>query len=95
MQLKLGRIDIRFQKPFSLKAYLAEETARRHHKAAEHPELKRDAKKEQVMLLRALGYQVLSDINRVSVIMPAALIGSVLLTIRGRVSSFFSRQVWT
>jgi glycerol-3-phosphate O-acyltransferase len=31
-----------------------------------------------------LGYRVLSDINDVSVMMPTALIGTVLLTLRGR-----------
>jgi len=34
--------------------------------------------------LRTLGYKVLSDINEVSVVMPTALIGTVLLTLRGR-----------
>lgn len=35
-------------------------------------------------LLRTIGYKVLSDINDVSVVMPTALIGTVLLTLRGR-----------
>lgn len=35
-------------------------------------------------LLRTMGYKVLSDINDVSVVMPTALIGTVLLTLRGR-----------
>jgi glycerol-3-phosphate O-acyltransferase len=35
-------------------------------------------------LLRTMGYKVLSDINAVSVVMPTALIGTVLLTLRGR-----------
>lgn len=35
-------------------------------------------------VLRALGYRVLSDINDVSVMMPTALVGTVLLTLRGR-----------
>lgn len=38
----------------------------------------------KVRLLRTLGYKVLSDINDVSVVMPTALIGTVLLTLRGR-----------
>ena len=38
----------------------------------------------RVRLLRTLGYRVLSDINEVSVVMPTALIGTVLLTLRGR-----------
>jgi glycerol-3-phosphate O-acyltransferase len=35
-------------------------------------------------LLTTLGYKVLSDINGVSVVMPTALVGTVLLTLRGR-----------
>lgn len=31
-----------------------------------------------------MGYKVLSDINAVSVVMPTSLIGTVLLTLRGR-----------
>ena len=39
---------------------------------------------ERTRLLRTLGFKVLSDINDVSVVMPTALIGTVLLTLRGR-----------
>lgn len=39
---------------------------------------------ERGRLLRTLGYRVLSDINGVSVVMPTALVGTVLLTLRGR-----------
>ena len=38
----------------------------------------------KIRLLRTLGYKVLSDINDVSVVMPTALVGTVLLTLRGR-----------
>ncbi|KAH0563386.1 hypothetical protein GP486_002046 [Trichoglossum hirsutum] len=38
----------------------------------------------RVRILRTLGYKVLSDINAVSVVMPTALIGTVILTLRGR-----------
>jgi len=34
--------------------------------------------------LKSLGYKVLGDINAVSVVMPTSLIGTVLLTLRGR-----------
>lgn len=39
---------------------------------------------ERVVLLQSLGYQILGEINSVSVIMPTALVGTVLLTLRGR-----------
>ncbi len=35
-------------------------------------------------ILRTMGYKVLADINAVSVVMPTAIIGTVLLTLRGR-----------
>ena len=35
-------------------------------------------------VLYSLGYKVLNDINAVTVIMPGALIGTVILTLRGR-----------
>lgn len=38
----------------------------------------------KLRLLRTLGYKILSDINAVSVVMPTALVGTVLLTLRGR-----------
>ncbi|KAK4699865.1 hypothetical protein P7C70_g6389, partial [Phenoliferia sp. Uapishka_3] len=84
IQLKLGRIDVRFQKPFSLKGFIAEQTARTVELRESTPGPPRNTKKDQDVLLRRLGYQVLSDINKVAVIMPAALIGSIMLTIRGR-----------
>lgn len=81
VQLQLGRIDVRFKKPFSLRSWLDAEKGRRIEKAkTTHSQ----PKQEQSVLLRALGYQVLSDINSAAVIMPAALVGTVLLTIRGR-----------
>ena len=70
----MGRIDIRFKEPFSLAGYIAEQAVQR--RGSKRP--------QQTVLLRALGYRVLSDINSVAVIMPAALVGTVLLTIRGR-----------
>lgn len=84
VQLKMGRIDVRFKKPFSLAGWLKEEEARRA--SLPQADAPRDPRKEQGTLLKALGYQVLADINSVAVIMPAALVGTVMLTIRGRVS---------
>ena len=47
--------------------------------------------------MRTLGFRVLSDINAVSVVMPTALIGTVLLTLRGRgvgISELIRRVDW-
>ncbi|GAA5971080.1 hypothetical protein JCM11641_004135 [Rhodosporidiobolus odoratus] len=79
-QLQLGRIDVRFQKPFSLRGWLDEQTARRSTGANRVWQPKSD----QATLLKALGYEVLSGINDCAIIMPTGLVGTVLLTSRGR-----------
>ncbi|WFC98494.1 hypothetical protein MYAM1_001222 [Malassezia yamatoensis] len=75
LQLKMGRIDVRFQRPWSMREFLHREEKQRVVK----PNEDRDSQ-----LLKSLGYRVLSDINHISVIMPAAMVGTVLLTMRGR-----------
>ncbi|TPX34175.1 glycerol-3-phosphate 1-O-acyltransferase [Synchytrium microbalum] len=77
--LQFGRIDIRFAKPYSLKEYIQTQVERRgpSFDPITIPQ-------NRNTLLQALGYQVLSDINSVGVIMPTALVGTVLLTLRGR-----------
>ncbi|GAA6059510.1 hypothetical protein JCM10212_002253 [Sporobolomyces blumeae] len=82
IQLELGRIDVRFQKPFSLRKWLDEQLERRTHGQA-GPDGKRP-RKDQATLLKALGYEVLAGINEVQIVMPAGLLGAVFLTIRGR-----------
>ncbi|KAK5165346.1 hypothetical protein LTR04_001268, partial [Oleoguttula sp. CCFEE 6159] len=84
LSLKLGRVDVRFHEPWSLRTFINQQKARFTqtplHTDNSHPSdvvLKR-------RLLTTLGYKVLSDINAVSVVMPTALIGTVLLTLRGR-----------
>lgn len=84
LSLKLGRVDVRFHEPWSLRTFIAEQRARvsaaRPSSALSNPL----SPESRVRLLRTLGYRVLSDINAVSVVMPTALIGTVLLTLRGR-----------
>jgi glycerol-3-phosphate O-acyltransferase len=63
-----GRIDVHFAEPWSLKQFLTERYTAREYDRA----------------LFSLGYKVLNDINAVTVIMPGALIGTVILTLRGR-----------
>lgn len=86
LSLRLGRVDVRFHEPWSLRKYIDDqltkltkspETSRLDVKTPENAALKQK-------LLRTIGYKVLSDINDVSVVMPTALIGTVLLTLRGR-----------
>jgi glycerol-3-phosphate O-acyltransferase len=64
----LGRIDVHFAEPWSLRQFLTEQHAAR----------------EYDRVLHSLGYKVLNDINAVTVIMPGALVGTVILTLRGR-----------
>ena len=84
LSLKLGRVDVRFHEPWSLRAFINGQQARQDQASpakglsgVQNPEYR-------TRLLRTLGYKVLSDINAVSVVMPTALIGTVLLTLRGR-----------
>ncbi|KAI9801767.1 MAG: hypothetical protein M1825_003139 [Sarcosagium campestre] len=86
LSLKLGRVDVRFHEPWSLRDFIT-------HQKSRMAQTRRDVGAEKMTsteadvrtrLLRTLGYKVLSDINAVSVVMPTALIGTVLLTLRGR-----------
>lgn len=75
LQLKMGRIDVRFKKPWSMREFLDQEEKLRVGAASNELDMQ---------MLKSLGYQVLSDINSISVIMPAAMVGTVILTMRGR-----------
>lgn len=88
IQLQLGRIDVRFQKPFSLRGWLQDQRSRREQPS--NASSVRVPKSDQATVLRALGYEVLAQINDASVIPPVALVGTVLLTIRGRGVRFLS-----
>ncbi|KAL1311847.1 hypothetical protein AAFC00_001922 [Neodothiora populina] len=79
LSLKLGRVDVRFHQPWSLRQFVTEQTTRLQ------PGLQGsyDANIRRKMLA-TLGFKVLADINAASVVMPTALIGTVLLTLRGR-----------
>ncbi|KAH4050278.1 hypothetical protein HBI25_081850 [Parastagonospora nodorum] len=79
LSLKLGRVDVRFHEPWSLRTFIDEQRER----FSKLPQ-QLDTKENRLRLLRTLGYKVLSDINDVSVVMPTALVGTVLLTLRGR-----------
>ncbi|KAF3938870.1 hypothetical protein ABW19_dt0208569 [Dactylella cylindrospora] len=92
LSLKMGRVDVRFHEPWSLRDFITRQTERTSSIPAAVPStapgremteviLTQD---QRVRLLRSLGYKVLSDINACSVVMPTALIGTVILTLRGR-----------
>ncbi|KAL7795143.1 acyltransferase domain-containing protein [Trichoderma ceciliae] len=86
LSLKLGRVDVRFHEPWSLRKFIDNHLSKLSSVPAgldsdhQNPEVRAIREK----ILRALGYKVLGDINAVSVVMPTALIGTVLLTLRGR-----------
>ena len=85
LSLKLGRVDVRFHEPWSLKTFIAEQKARADVPTQSLTSLNDPNKPDsRIRLLRTMGFKVLSDINAVSVVMPTALIGTVLLTLRGR-----------
>lgn len=79
LSLKLGRVDVRFHEPWSLRTFINEQ----RNRFSKLPQ-QLDTKEDRLRLLRTLGYKVLSQINDVSVVMPTALVGTVLLTLRGR-----------
>jgi glycerol-3-phosphate O-acyltransferase len=66
--LTAGRIDVHFAEAWSLRKFLSEQYTARDYDR----------------VLYSLGYKVLNDINSVTVIMPGALVGTVVLTLRGR-----------
>lgn len=84
LALRMGRIDARFAEGFSLREFI--------HNAVQERFATPDAPTTDIAaftasptpILRSLGYTVLNEINAISVVMPTALIGTVLLTIRGR-----------
>lgn len=82
LTLKLGRVDVRFHEPWSLKEFIKSQEKRPSH-APSDGSVQRN-KEVRARMLRTLGYKVLSDINAVSVVMPTALVGTILLTLRGR-----------
>ncbi|KAL2130008.1 hypothetical protein VTI74DRAFT_7004 [Chaetomium olivicolor] len=86
LSLRLGRVDVRFHEPWSLRGFINEQLARLSKVPSNVKVDWKDMKNQVVRqkLLRTLGYKVLADINAVSVVMPTALIGTVLLTLRGR-----------
>lgn len=84
LSLKLGRVDVRFHEPWSLRAFIQEQMARNTSLPQQVGTKAADDHTLRQRILRTLGYKVLSDINAVSVVMPTALIGTVLLTLRGR-----------
>ena len=79
LSLQLGRVDVRFHEPWSMRDFVQEQRLRlhTHPQAAMTPPVR-------TKILRTMGYKVLSNINSVSVVMPTSLIGTVLLTLRGR-----------
>ncbi|KAK3935658.1 putative glycerol-3-phosphate acyltransferase [Diplogelasinospora grovesii] len=85
LSLRLGRVDVRFHEPWSLRGFITDQLTRLSKNPSGSVDW-RNTKNAIVRqkILRTLGYKVLSDINAVSVVMPTALIGTVLLTLRGR-----------
>lgn len=93
LSLKLGSCHVRFSEPWSLKDFIESQKARPSH--LENVDQANSSAADRIRILRTLGYKVLSDINDVAVIMPTALVGTVLLTLRGRgvTKSELSRRI--
>ncbi|KAK3114015.1 hypothetical protein LTR53_008086 [Teratosphaeriaceae sp. CCFEE 6253] len=81
LSLKLGRVDVRFHEPWSLRGFVDQQRTKLVQQPGTHTMYDAALKRK---LLTTLGYKVLKEINDVSVVMPTALVGTVLLTLRGR-----------
>lgn len=81
LNLNMGRVDVRFHEPWSLREFVEGQIAK---VAAGAGAVDHDSPQVRLKVLRSLGYKVLGDINSVSVVMPTSLIGTILLTLRGR-----------
>jgi 1-acyl-sn-glycerol-3-phosphate acyltransferase len=84
LSLKLGRVDVRFHEPWSLRKFIESQQTRPSHSPNQEFAGGTSEPNVRARMLRTLGYKVLSDINSISVVMPTALVGTVLLTLRGR-----------
>jgi len=84
LSLNYGRVDCRFQEPWSLREFIDNQQIRADQTTHVNLAESGTSSETRIRLLRTLGYKVLSDINEVAVVMPSALVGTVLLTIRGR-----------
>lgn len=91
MSLQMGRVDVRFHKGWSFREYVVGQVNKELVRSALDAELNLNTIDPKLItgemhkrLLRSLGYRVLADINQISVVMPTSLIGTMLLTLRGR-----------
>lgn len=84
LSLRLGRVDVRFHEPWSLRGYIDDQLKKYTQVPRDLTSRSPEAVRIRQRLLRTMGYKVLSEINDVSVVMPTALIGTILLTLRGR-----------
>lgn len=87
LSLQMGRIDVRFKMPWSLRGFINEQVKRREAPGLHGEKVELDLvnnNKHKIILLKALGYRTLTDINQIGVVMPAALVGTIMLTLRGR-----------
>lgn len=78
MSLKLGRIDIRFGEIWSLRSFVIQQL--QLESVISFPLPRPVSRENRMHMLKALGYRILADINRASVVMPSALVGTALLT---------------
>ncbi|MBE7181562.1 MAG: 1-acyl-sn-glycerol-3-phosphate acyltransferase, partial [Terriglobus roseus] len=84
LSLRLGRVDVRFHEPWSLRGFIDDQQARFSRMPQQIDGKPEEPADSRLRILRTLGYRVLKEINDVSVVMPTALIGTILLTLRGR-----------
>ncbi|ANB11760.1 hypothetical protein AWJ20_4582 [Sugiyamaella lignohabitans] len=96
LSLRMGRLDVRFHDPWSLKGWVIDQlSSDAEIRALSFPLERPLAKNTHTKVLRSLGYRILADINKVSVVMPTSLVGTILLTCseRGLSMNQLSRRI--
>ncbi|RKO99400.1 hypothetical protein CXG81DRAFT_14564, partial [Caulochytrium protostelioides] len=79
-----GRIDVHFAEPYRLSSFISRQTKVRGGSHANNLFNPTSRATDRNLLCQSLGFKVMADVNRVSVIMPTSLVGTILLTLRGR-----------
>eukprot|EP00931_Biecheleriopsis_adriatica_P103257 TRINITY_DN78116_c0_g1_i1.p1 TRINITY_DN78116_c0_g1~~TRINITY_DN78116_c0_g1_i1.p1 ORF type:complete len:751 (+),score=121.99 TRINITY_DN78116_c0_g1_i1:267-2255(+) len=81
---RYGNIHVCFAPGFSIKSYVEQHLALQRCSSRARANFDPGVPEDKAVLLKALAYHVLEEINRVSSVTPSALVGTVLLCSNGR-----------
>ena len=75
LNFKWGRIDVRFAPPFSLKEHIIQARPSNWSDTLTSENVR--------VMLQSLSFKILAEINNATVIMPTAIVGTIVITLRG------------